>query len=406
MGTTATYDLLSEQFFAAPFSTLERLRAEAPVYFLEPLQAFILTRADDIATFIKDPAFSSRRAAEMLGGMGILGDDEASRQMLATWSRVVFFQDPPRHTTLRQLIMKGFSPAAIEHVRPRIAAIVGRALEKARRERALDVVADLGEPTAIGTLSELFAIPEPDRPRFMQWSTDILKPAGGGASAEEVKATIKQSSNAMADYINRLAEERRKALGDDLISRFIAEEDGNAELAGEAAIQTYQMVGAGYVTSLNQISNTVLALLRHPAELQKLRDDPGLLRGAIEEALRYEPALVSVNRLCTEDTQIRGTTIKKGQFVFALMISANRDPDLVSDPDRFDITRAPNRHLTFGVGPHYCPGASVIRIELEEALRALLELPRWELAERPLSYAGSNFQDRGPAELHVRFPEA
>ena len=406
MSATADFDLLSEQFFADPHPTLERLRADAPVYFFEPLQSFIVARAKDIDTFIKNPAFSSRRVKEMLVNLGMLGDDEASKKVLASWSRIVFFQDPPRQTALRQLIMKGFSPAAIEHVRPKVAAIVARCLEKARNEREIDIVADLAEPTAMGTLSELFAIPAADRPKFMQWSTDIVKPAGGGASSDDVKAAIKRSSNDMIEYIGRLAEERRKAPGDDLVSRFIAEEDQSPELAGEATFQTFQMLLAGYITSMNQISNTVLALLRHPGELQKLRDDPALLKGAIEEALRYEPSLITISRLCVEDTEISGTRIKKGQFVFALAISANRDPALFTDPDRFDISRASNRHLTLGLGLHYCPGASVIRIELEEALRGLLALPRWELMGRPLSYAGSNLQDRGPSSLHVRFPAA
>jgi cytochrome P450 len=166
------------------------------------------------------------------------------------------------------------------------------------------------------------------------------------------------------------------------------------------------MVGAGFVTSTNQIANTLLSLLRHPDELRKLRENEGLLKGAVEETLRHNPSVLSINRVCVRDTEIQGAKITKGQFVFAMVASANRDPGLVPDPDRFDITRSQNRHLTFGVGPHYCPGASLIRMEVEEALRALLTLPRWELTDRPFDYKGSNFQDRGPSSLHVRFPRA
>ena len=122
--------------------------------------------------------------------------------------------------------------------------------------------------------------------------------------------------------------------------------------------------------------------------------------------LRHEPAALSIHRLCVEDTEIRGTKISKGQFVYAMVASANRDPEVFPEADRFDITRARNRHTTFGVGVHYCPGAPLIRLEMEEAMRALLSLPRWELSDKPYDYVGSNFQDRGPSSLHVRFPSA
>ena len=144
--------------------------------------------------------------------------------------------------------------------------------------------------------------------------------------------------------------------------------------------------------------------MKHPEALSALRADRELVRGAIEESLRLEPAALSIHRLCKEDSELGCTVIPKGRFVYAMIAAANSDPALFPDPDRFDITRTPNRHVTFGVGAHYCPGASLVRLEVEEALRALLELPRWELVGKPYNYQGSNFQDRGPSSLHVRFP--
>ncbi|QRO00798.1 cytochrome P450 [Archangium violaceum] len=406
MSAGAGIDLVSESFFANPFPTFERLRTQAPVYFFEPFQCFILTRGTDIESLAKSPHFSSRRANELLGGLGLLGEDAASKEMLAHWSRLVFFQDPPRHTLLRQLIMKGFTPAALERFRPRLASLVKGTLEKGLRQGEMDVVADFAEPIAINAIAELFALPEADRPRFMRWSKDLLKPAGVAVGTDEVRSSIRRTSNDMVAYLRDLVEKRRAAPGEDLISQFIAGEQGNPQLAGEAVIQSFQMIGAGFVTSTNQLTNTVLALLNHPEQLRELRADPGLLRGAIEESLRHEPAILSINRLCVEDTELGGTRIPKGRFVHAMTAAANRDPEVFPDPDRFDITRAPNRHMTFGVGAHYCPGASLVRIEVEEALRSLLTLPRWELAGRPYNYQGSNFQDRGPSSLHVRFPRS
>lgn len=404
MSAVAGIDLMSESFFANPFPTFERLRTQAPVYFFEPYQSYILTRGADIEALAKSPHFSSQRANELLGSMGLLGEDAASKEMLATWSRLAFFQDPPRHPLLRQLIMKGFTPAALERFRPRVTSLVERALEKARRQGEMDVLADFAEPIAINAIAELFALPEADRKQFMRWSKDLLKPAAVAINTDDVRSSVRRTSNDMVAYLRDLVEKRRAAPGDDLVSQFIAGEEGNPQLVGEAVIQSFQMIGAGFVTSTNQLTNTVLALLKHPEQLAALRANPGLLRGAIEESLRHEPAILSINRLCVEDTELGGTRIPKGRFVHALTAAANRDPEVFPDPERFDITRTSNRHVTFGVGAHYCPGASLVRIEVEEALRALLTLPRWELADKPYDYQGSNLQDRGPSSLHVRFP--
>ncbi|MGK3969266.1 cytochrome P450 [Sorangium sp. So ce118] len=406
MAVPSGFDLTSERFFADPFPTLERLRTEAPVYFFEPLQCFIITAPADIEGLVRDSSFTARRATALLGGLGMLGEDALSKKTFDSLSRLAFFQDPPRHTQLRQLIMKGFSPSAVEWMRPRVVGLVQRAIAKARSDGEMDVVSAFSEAVALNTLAEMFVIPESDRPQFLSWSTDLLKLAGGGVSSEEQKRAVKQSCCDMLDYMMRLVEERRKAPGEDVASRFIAAEDGDAELAGEAAMQCFQMVAAGFVTSVNQIANTVLALLNHPAELAKLREAPGLVRGAVEESLRFEPSVLSLSRMCARDTELRGTRVSEGQFVFAMIAAANRDPGLFSEPDRFDITRQQSRHLTFGSGAHYCPGAPLIRMEVEESLRALLSLPRWELAEETLSYAGSNLQDRGPSSLRVRFPAA
>ncbi len=403
MTVHAGIDLTSERFLADPLPNLERLRTEAPVYFHEPMRCFILSASAEIEAMVKDPRFTARRARELLGGIGMLGEDEPSKKMLDAWSRIVFLQDPPRHTRLRQLIAKGFSPSAIESLRPRVAGIVGRLVDKARGQGEVDVVSDLAEVVSLTTITELFSIPEADRSKFVRWTTDMMKPAGGGVTSADLQRTVKQSSNEMVDYMTHLVEERRRAPRDDVASLFIAVEDESPDLQGEAAIQCFQMVAAGFVTSMNQITNTVLALLRHPEELSRLRQNPGLLRGAIEESLRFEPAVLSINRLCAEDAEIRGVKIAKGQFVFAFVAAANRDPDLFPEPSRFDITRQQNRHLTFGSGVHYCPGASLVRMEVEEALRGLISLPRWQLVEEPASYAGSNFQDRGPSSLRVRF---
>ncbi|HLM76313.1 MAG TPA: hypothetical protein VK459_26590, partial [Polyangiaceae bacterium] len=201
MSEATDIDLASESFFSNPYPTFERLRSEAPTYFFKPLQSWTLTRAADIEAFVKDPSFSAQRSRKLLGGLGVTGEDEASRQMLATWSRIVFFQDPPRHTAIRQLISKGFSPAAVERLRPTIAGVVERALEKGRSQGEMNVIADFAEAISINTLAELFAIPKEDRPKFMKWTVDLLKPAGAAGGGAEVTRSIVASANDMFDYM-------------------------------------------------------------------------------------------------------------------------------------------------------------------------------------------------------------
>lgn len=191
--------------------------------------------------------------------------------------------------------------------------------------------------------------------------------------------------------------------GSDLVSRLIEIDARTPGLEGEVIIQCVQILAAGYITSANQIANAVLCLLKHPAELQRLRQEPGLLSNAVEESIRYEPAGLTVNRICTEDTELGGKTIKKGELVFGFIAAANRDPEMFPDGDRFDVSRKPGRHITFGSGPHYCLGSMLLRMEVEEALRALLELSDWEFGDEPYAYASGNLQDRGPKTLQMRF---
>ena len=204
MSASGDIDLMSEGFFTNPFPTFARMRTQSPVYFFEPFQSFILTRGADIEAMAKSPHFSSRRARELLGGIGLVGEDAASQEMFATWSRLVFFQDAPRHTLLRQMIMKGFTPAVLERFRPQLAALVDKALEKGRREGEMDVVADFAEPIAINAIAELFALPEGDRKQFMRWAKDLLKPAGAAVSTDDVRSSIRRTSNDMVAYLRDL----------------------------------------------------------------------------------------------------------------------------------------------------------------------------------------------------------
>lgn len=398
---TLEFDVLSPEFLRDPYPLLRRMRAEAPVYRHALLNAFILTRHDHIEALTRDARFSSQRVRMLMGPL-FLGADGQRRY--EQWSRAMLFLDPPQHTRIRSYVARATTPQSVEPLRPVVQAVVQRALDRVRSRREADLVSEFAEPVTLGVISEVFAIPEADRPRFLRWTEDMLKPAGTGLSTSAIMEQVKSSSDALFSYMLALCDERRqKPEGADLISRLLASATGDDGLLEDVSYQCISLIAAGQVTVMNQISNAVLALLNHPAELRRLREDPGLLEGAIEEAMRYDPPVLALSRLCAEDAEIGGVRIPKGDLVFGMIAAANRDPAVFPDPDRFDITRNASRHLAFGSGPHSCIGAALTRIELEEALRALLTLPRWELGDRPSEYRTANLQDRGPSLLPVRF---
>lgn len=399
----AGYDLMSEAFFRDPYPTLRRMQQEDPIYYWEPMKSWVLTRYEHISTLLRDPRFSSQRARPLLTGMIPYARGEELERMITQWSRMLFFLDPPRHTRIRSAVNQGMTLASLEALRPAVAAMARRILAAHREQGMIDIAEQFADAVSLGTLTTLLGIPEADRARFRRWASDVLKPAGAGVTAGDVARQVMESSRELFEYLAALANQRQERPGDDLMSRLLAADAHDPEFAGEISIQCAQVLAGGYVTVANQITNTVLCLLKHPTELQRLREDPGLLKGAVEEALRYEPAALTVNRLCMEDLELGGKQIKKGEFVFGVVAAANRDPELFPDADRFDIGRKPGRSATFGSGPHYCLGAALTRLEVEESLRALLELPGWEFGEKPYEYTHFNLQDRGPKTLLMRF---
>jgi pimeloyl-[acyl-carrier protein] synthase len=403
MVSRAAYDVSSEAFFRDPYPTLRRMQQEDPVYFWEPMKAWMLTRYQQINTLLRDPHFSARRARPLLGGLAATVGSEVVEAMIAQWSRMVLFLDPPRHTQARSFLNQGFTPATTQALRSGIEAAARQVLDAHRERGVIDIATQFADPISLATLSNLFGVPEDDRTLFRQWSNDMFKPAGVGMSAEEGARRVVQSSQELVGYMKKLVHERRGRPGRDLVSRLLELETQAPQPEGEVIIQCVQILAAGYLSTANQITNAVLCLLKHPSELQRLREDPGLLSNAVEEVIRYEPAGLAVSRICTQDTEIGGKAIKQGEFVFGVFAAANRDPEIFPDADRFDICRKPGRHLTFSSGPHYCLGSTLSRLEIEEALRVLLELSDWEFGEEPYVYAGANLQDRAPKTLQMRF---
>lgn len=275
--------------------------------------------------------------------------------------------DPPRHRQLRTLVTQAFTPRTVAQLEPRIQTIVDDLLDAVAPTGQMDVIADFAYPLPVIVIAELLGIPTADRAQFKQWSDAIVT----GARAAGMEGRNPQAE--MSAYFTRLIAERRDAPRDDLISALLAAQIDSqhlslVELLGFCVL----LLVAGNETTTNLIGNAILCLDEHPDALDRLRAQPDLLPGAIEEVLRYRSPVQSMFRATIRAAAIGGQTIPAGQPVIAWIGSANRDPAQFPDPDRFDITRAPNRHLAFGQGIHFCLGAPLARLEARIALGTML----------------------------------
>lgn len=368
------FDPSRPEFHADPYPFYHRLRAEDPVHRTR-LGYWVVTRYDDVVTVLRDPRFGREGAehAEAYGG----GEDERV-------PRPMVFRDPPAHTRLRALVSKAFTPRVVEGMRPHIQDIVDRLLDRVPGAATLDVIADLAYPLPVTVICELLGVPAADQGTIGQWSGDITKSldALGLPSDREIVKRGRAARRAMGQYFLSLVPERRKHPREDLLSRLIAaEEQGDRLSEGELLATCVLLFIAGHDTTANLIGNGLLALLRHPAELRRLRADPALIDGAIEEALRYESPVQRTVRVAQADVELGGKTIPKGALVVAAIGAANRDPARFPEPDRFDVGRRDNDHVAFGFGIHFCLGAPLARVEGQIALGTLLRrAPRLTLA--------------------------
>ena len=288
--------------------------------------------------------------------------------------------DPPEHTRLRTLVARAFTVRRVEAMRPRVASIVAELVDAFRAgPQPADLVAGFSLPLPVQVICEMLGVPADDVDQFHAWSDTVL--GDWERDSEQILPALAE----LYGYMARLIEVKRAEPADDLITALIAARDQDDRLSEEElTVLCLSLLIGGHETTANQINMSLLTLLDHPAELAKLRADPALIPGAVEEFLRYvrlgggalPPARVTI-----EDVQLGDVTIPAGEAVLPLFATANRDPSVYSDPDRFDVTRAPVNQLAFGAGAHHCLGAQLARLELQEAFRGLLgRLPGLRLA--------------------------
>jgi hypothetical protein len=362
------FDPFLPAFHADPYPFYRRLREADPVH-LSPLGFWVLTRYDDCVMVLRDPRFGRAGFEGMLesvyGGAGEQGRLPTS----------MLFRDPPDHTRLRVLVSRAFTPRVVEGLRPRIQQIADGLLDRVQGEGRMEVIGDLAYPLPVTVISEMLGVPKADRERIKQWSADIARSldAIGLAADQAIVDRGRAGRRAIGDYFRSLIPERKKRPRGDLLSLLIeAEEQGDKLSEGELLATCILLYIAGHETTVNLIGNGLLALLRHPMELKRLRDDPSLTQSAVEELLRYDGPVQRTARITNADVEIGEHKIPRGTMVVAVIGAANRDPAHFPNPDRLDLSRADNRHIAFGFGIHFCLGAPLARLEGQIALGSLL----------------------------------
>ena len=365
-------NITNPKFKADPFGFYKRLRDEAPV-FRVALQAnqsaWLVTRYDDVVEVLKDERFAKdalrAMSAEQLAKLPWIP------AMFRPLGRNMLDVDPPDHTRLRNLVQQAFSPRLVERMRGRVADLSEEILDKVARRGRMDLIHDYALPIPTTIIAEMLGVPASDRHKFHRWSSAIMestaKTSGMWRAIPPVFFFLR--------YLRKLVKSRRKHPRDDLSSALVQAHEANQGLSdSELLSMIFLLIIAGHETTVNLIGNGMLALLEHPDQLEKLRADPKLIKTAIEELLRFAaPVETATERFALEDIELHGVRIAKGESVFAVIASANRDERQFSNPDALDITRDPNKHVSFGQGIHFCLGASLARLEAQVAVSMLLE---------------------------------
>ncbi|HJR00877.1 MAG TPA: cytochrome P450 [Methylomirabilota bacterium] len=395
----ALFNPLTPEFHADPYPFYRRMRETDPVH-LSPLGLWVLTRYDDCVTSLRDPRFGRD------GFEAILAAQYGEESETGRLPRSMLFRDPPDHTRLRALVNRAFTPRVIEGMRGQIQGVVDRLLDRVERRGHMDVIADLAYPLPVTVICDMLGVPEGDHEQMKEWSSDIIRSldAIGIPSDDSVVERGRVGRRGIAEYFRALLPERRRQPRADLLSSLIAVEEQDDRLTeGELLATCVLLFIAGHETTVNLIGNGLLALLRHPGELERLRAEPGLIGSAVEELLRFDSPVQRTARITNAEVVVGGKTLPAGAFVVTAIGAANRDPRHFPDPDRLDIGRTENRHIAFGFGIHFCLGAPLARVEGQLALGALMRrMPKLRLGGADLEWRESSTL-RGLKALPVDF---
>ena len=401
--TTQPVNIVSAEFKADPFPFLAHLRASDPVYrtaLSDKTSVWLITRYDDVNALLRDGRFTKNRRSALTQEQ--LRKLPWTPPMFRPLERNMLDLDPPDHTRLRSLVHKAFTPSLVEQMRSRTQAIADDLLDRVLWLGEMDLIRDFALPLPMTIITEMLGVPAKDHDKFHRWSKAVVSLTSPSPTLRVIPAVWK-----FIRYLRQFFKLRRREPQDDLVSALIkAEEAGDKLNEDELLAMVFLLLIAGHETTLNLIGNGTLALLENPNEMSKLRSQPSLVKGAVEELLRYtSPVLMTTERYARENAMIHGVTIPRGEMTLGVIGSANRDETVFDKPDELHITRDPNKHVSFGQGIHFCLGAPLARMEAQIAFTTLMRrLPDLRLKNSPHSLRWRpSMILRGLASLPVRF---
>ena len=368
-----------------PYPIYAALRQQDPVYWSPAAKLWVLTRYADVEAMLSAPRVDRWTARSPI---------------FSRWTQMM---GPNHHTHLHATVSRFLSQTAIEAKRARIQGIVDEVFHRAKEAGSLNVVTDLSKPLTLALIGDILGIPQDDGPRFQRLIGDLQ-----GGILDLVRQPVRPAEavafQAFVKYLHTLTEYKRREPADDFISALIQTQAEGEDLTAENLVHFILIfLFAGHDNITNFIGNGALALLRHPEQWARLREEPSCINTAVEELLRFDTSLQFVNLTARSDLTLGEKTIRAGDVMLASIGAANRDPEQFQSPDELDITRQPNRHLSFGAGPMYCIGAALARVQGQVALQALVQHcdPTGEL-DAPLQWHSFPLIMRGLVSLPLR----
>jgi len=413
MNTTATDTkldarLLSREYVESPYDIFDMLRQRHPVFWSDKWNAWVITRYDDVLAILKDYRRFSNcgRYTEYLSPL--TDDQRAQLSYLENHYEHggLVQSDPPDHSRLRKLIGNAFTPRMVEHMRGLVEQIVQDLINGFASKKQIDLIYEFAFPLPATVIAGMLGVAVENRDQFKEWSAAIQRFLGSGKVNFDYALSAQEAWRNMNGHFSDLLAERRVHPQDDLVSAMAKSCEDGQRLTDEELIRTCgALLVAGHETTTNLISNGIWLLLQYPEQLGQLQSDDSLFPSAIEEFLRFESPFQSLPRTLTEDVELRGQKMRKGQLAYVMIGAANRDPDRFTNPHELDLNRTDNKQIAFGHGIHFCLGAPLARLEAPIAIRAMFkQFPNMRLVpEQPPVWKKSMVQrgmERFDLSLH------
>jgi cytochrome P450 len=392
MSTVVQDDMFTQDVIADPYPYYGKLRDEDPVHWNDTYGLWVITRHDDVTWLTRHhELFSSAvfRNDPRPAYPAIDESDLGLYEYVRNYQADQFIQhDRPVHLDMRKIVHGYFTPKAMESWRPFVVDAVKELLDAAEEKGSMDVMRDLATPLPVLVIAQMMGVPAQDRPYVRQLAEKLLYI---GRGEHDRMPILTDGMKGMVEYVSPLVDERIVKPGDDFISVLASGEKRGVFTRHQVLVNTSLLLLAGHETTINLLCNGTLAFLQHPDQWELYKQDPaGRAKWATEECLRYDAPVKSIQRLASQDLEMRDKVMRKDDRIRWFISSANRDPNVFAEPDRFDITRQPNPHVAFGNGVHHCLGATLARVEGQEVFKALAErFPSLELETEELDYQPS-----------------